>query len=87
MIKNAGHTVILRWAPGHSEIPGIEKADAAAKDVAHKGGKETDHWSSPTYIKAELQKARSAELLAWHQSKGQEREATAQGVLCPISKK
>ena len=59
VIKNAGHTVVLRWVPGHSEIPGNEKADAAAKDIAQKGGKETDHWSSLTYINAELQKARS----------------------------
>ena len=28
--------VVLRWVPGHSEIPGNEKADAAAKDVASK---------------------------------------------------
>ena len=78
VIKNAGHTVALRWVAGHPEIPGNEKADAA-KDIAQKGGKETDYLSSLTYINAELQKATSAELLAWHQSKSQEREATAQG--------
>ena len=86
VIKNAGNTVVLRWVPGHSEIPGNEKADAAAKDIAHKGGRETDHWSSLTHIKSELQKARSAELLAWHQSKGQEREATARGFYVPSTK-
>ena len=72
VIKNAGYTVVLRWVPGHSDIPGNEKAYAAAKDIAQKGGKETDRWSSLTYINAELQKARSAELLAWHQPKSQE---------------
>ena len=86
IIKNAGHNVVLRWVLGHSEVPGNEKADATAKDVAHKGGKETDHWSSLTYIKAELQKARSAEFRVWHQSKSQEREAMAQGFYIPSAK-
>lgn len=57
----------------HSKIPGNEKADAVAKDIAYKGGLETDDWSSLTHIKADLQKIRSAELLIWHQSKSQER--------------
>ena len=82
-IRNGGHTLVLRWVPSHSKISGNEKADAAAKDVAYKGGRETDHWSSLTHIKAELQKTRSAELLMWHQSKSQEREATVQGFYVP----
>lgn len=47
--------------------------------MAHKGGKEKEYSSSLTLIIAELQKARSAELLAWHDSKSQERETTVQG--------
>ncbi len=67
---------MLRWIPNHSKVPGNEKADAVAKDVTRRGGRKTDHWSSLTHIKIELQKTRAAELLRWHQTKSQEREAT-----------
>ena len=82
-IKSSGHTPVLRWVPSHSKIPGNEKADASAKDIAHKGGRQTDHSSSLTFIKTELQRTRSAELLLWNQSKSQEREATVQGFYVP----
>lgn len=85
-IKNAEHTTVLQWVPGHSKLLGNERADMAAKDCAHNGGRQTNHWSSLTYIKSELQKARSAELLAWHQTKSQEREATARGYYVPSTK-
>lgn len=62
------------------------KADVAAKDVADKGGRETEQWGSLTHINAELQKSRSAELLAWHQFKSQERDATVQGFYVPSVK-
>lgn len=42
-IRNGGHTLVLQWVPSLSKIPGTKKADAAAKDVAYKGGRETDH--------------------------------------------
>ena len=45
VIQNVRHTVISRLVPGNLEIPGNEKADTTAKDVAYKGGKETDHCS------------------------------------------
>ena len=54
VIKNAEYTVVLQWVPGHSKIPENERANVAAKDVAQKEGIETNHWSSLTYIKAEL---------------------------------
>ena len=69
--------------PSHSKILGNEKADAVAKDVAHKGGRRTEHWSSLTHIKTELQKTRVAELVRWHQAKRQEREATMRGFYVP----
>lgn len=75
-IQNDGHFLVLRWVPSHSKVLGNEKADAVAKDVARKGGRKTDHWSSLTHIKIELQKTRVAELVQWHQTKSQEREAS-----------
>lgn len=85
-MKNAGHTIVLRWVPSHSKVLGNEKAEEAAKDVAHRGGRETDHWSSLTHIKAELQRTRLAELSAWHELKSQEREATVQEFYDPVAK-
>ena len=70
--------MVLRWVFGLSEVSGNEKANATTKDMEHKGGKETNHWSSLKYIKTKLQKARSAEFQAWHESKSQEKQATAQ---------
>ena len=51
--------------PSHSKIPRNEKkADADAKKLHAKAGeRETDQWSSLTHTKAELQKAKSAEVL------------------------
>ena len=78
--------VVLQWVPRHSGIPENEKANAVAKNVAHKRGKKTNQWSLLIYIKAELQKARSAKLLTCHQSKSQKREATTQGFYVPSAK-
>lgn len=55
----------LTKVSSHSKVLGNEKADARAKDVARRGGRATDYWSSLTHIKSEL---RDAELLRWHQS-------------------
>lgn len=82
-IRNGGHTLVLRWVLSHSKITDNEKADAVVKEVAYKGGRETDLWSSLTHIKAEPQKTRSAELLICHQSKKEEGEATAQEFYVP----
>ena len=84
-IKSSGHTLVLRWVPSHSNIPGIKKADASAKDVAHKRGRQTGYPSSLKFIKTELEKTKLAELV-WHQIKSQEREATRQRSYVPIVK-
>ena len=41
-IRDGGHILVLGWVPSHSKIPGNEKTDAVAKDVAQKGGRETE---------------------------------------------
>lgn len=66
-----------------SKILGNKEADVAAKDVAHKGSREKSHSSSPTYIKSKLQKVRVVELVKWHQSESQERDATSPGCYVP----
>lgn len=68
-IKSSGHTLILRWVLSQSKIPGNKKADASAKDIAHKRGRQTDYPSSLTFIKTELRKTKLAELVLWHQIK------------------
>lgn len=78
-LQTNGHSVILRWVPGHLDIEGNERADSAAKSAAHRGGKETDCWSSLAHVKAELKKTRSADLSTWSQLKTQEREASRRG--------
>lgn len=42
-MKNAEHTIVLKWVPSHSKVLGNKKAAEATKDVAHRGGRETDH--------------------------------------------
>ena len=74
-----GHSVTLRWVPGHSKVEGNERANCAAKRAAERGGIETDCWSSLTHVKTELKRTRWAELSAWHQKKAQEREASRRG--------
>lgn len=85
LTKN-GHSVTLRWIPGHSKIEGNEKADSAAKIAADGGRKETDCWSSLTHVKKKLKRTRLAELSAWHQLKMQEREASRREFYVPRRK-
>lgn len=82
-IRKNGHLLVIQWVPSHLKVPGNEKADAVAKDVARKGGRNTDHWSSLTHIKVEIQKTKVAELVQWHQTKSQEREATLRRFYIP----
>lgn len=82
-IRENGHLLVIQWVPSHSKVPGNEKADAVAKEVARKGGRKSDHWSSLTHIKIEIQKTKVAELVQWDQSKTQEKEATLRGFYIP----
>ena len=58
---------------------GNERADLAAKEAAHRGGKETDCWSSLIHVKTELKGATLDELSTWHLLKAQEREDSRRG--------
>lgn len=78
-LQTNGYSVILRWVPSHSNIEGNERADSVAKSAAHRGGKETDFWSSLAHVKAEVKKTRLADHSAWNQLKIQEREASRRG--------
>lgn len=82
LTKN-GHSVTLRWIPGHSKIEGNEKADSAAKIAEDGGGKETDCWSSLTHMKTKLKRTRLAELSAWHHARKGSQQTR---ILCPKKK-
>lgn len=78
--------MVLCWVSSNSKVLKNEKANATAKDMAYKKTKEIDHRDLLTYIKAQLQKARSAKFRALHLSKSQEREATGQGFYILLAK-
>lgn len=82
-LQRDGHLVAIRWIPGHSKLPGNERADLAAKDCAQKGGRQAERWSSLAYIKKNLSGIRAKELDKWHQTQTQKREASRQGFYVP----
>ena len=56
-----------------------QKGSLAAKEAAHRGGRETDCWSSLTHVKTELKRATLDELSTWHLLKAKEREDSRRG--------
>ena len=73
ILRTNGHSVVLRCIPGYSKIEGNERANFAAKSIAHRRGKETDCRSSLAHVKTELKKTQLAELSAWRQLQIQKR--------------
>lgn len=44
-MKNDKFAIVLRWGLSHFKIYRNKKTDKIVKDMAHKRGRETDHWS------------------------------------------
>ena len=78
-LVQSGHVVVFQWVPGHSKIEENERADLAAKEVAYRGGKETECWSSLAHVRTELKRTTLDELSTWHLLKTQEREVISWG--------
>lgn len=70
----------------YSKVLGNKKVDVVVKDVMQKKGRKTNHWSSFTYIKIELQKTKAIQLLRWSQTKSQKSEAIMQRFYIPNKK-
>lgn len=82
-----GYPVIFQWSPGHSGLIGNEKANQSARNRAEKGGKLTERWSSLAYIKRNVYEIRSRDLMKWHETETQNREANRRGFYIPRTTK
>ena len=83
VLQRAGHHIVIQWVPGHSGLIGNEKANLSARNRAEKGGKLTECWSSLAYIKRNVCEMRLRELVRWHETVTQEREASRCGLYIP----
>ena len=82
-LQRAGQYIVIQWVPGHSGLIGNEKANLSARNRAEKGGKLTECWSSLAYIKRNVCEMRLRELVRWHETVTQEREASRCGLYIP----
>lgn len=74
-LQENGHSIVLRWIPGHSGLIWNGKADLAARNRAERGGHQAERWSSQVYIKKNLNHAWSNELTGWHEIYKEEKSA------------
>ena len=82
-LQRTGHPITFRWIPGHSGLTGNEKANLTARNRAERGGKLTERWSSLAYVKRNISEIRSRDLIKWHETEIQNREASRRGFYIP----
>ncbi len=85
-LQRTGHPITYQWIPGHSGLIGNEKANLSARTRAEKGGKLTERWSSLAYIRRNADEIRSRNLIKWHETETQGREASRRGYNVPRTK-
>lgn len=81
-LKDNGHSVTIR-IPAQVGLVGYDRADQSAKNRAHRGGKPIEQWSSLTHIWKKWIGSRFSELVRWHETKRDEREASQRGFYIP----
>lgn len=82
-LKKVGRSVTIRWIPSHVGLVGHDRADQSAKDIARRGGKPAEQWSSLTNIQEKMVESRLSEFAKWHKTKRDEREASRRGFYFP----
>ena len=70
-----GHTVVIRWVPGHAGVEGNEVADQAAKQAAEGSGRKAVGWSFIAHVRRKGTEALAAETKLWLQKRVDERNA------------
>ena len=57
-----GHSIFIRWAPGHSGIEENKRADKAAKEAVMRERVRTAKWTSLTHVKRQIKEEKSYRL-------------------------
>lgn len=77
------HLITFQWIPSHSKISGNEKADLTAKNRAEKEGKLTMRQSLLGYIRKNVKKIRSKDIVYLDETEVCERKTSRRGYYIP----
>ena len=86
-LMDRGHTVEVRWVPGHAGVEGNEVADQAAKQAAEGRGRKAVEWSSIAHVRRKGTEALAAETKLWLQKRIDKRNARHERFYTPPRRK